>query len=314
MELKLIVWDERMHEIIDPAEKLETIVPDMHLTEGALWDYSNNRLLFNDIPVSNTMEWRRDGGGRVAFNNHSKANGQCLDPQGRLVVCEHASSHLSRCTLDGANYEVLATHYKGIEINSPNDVVCRSDGTIYFTDPMYGRQNAPAGIGRPIPSEMRPVYILNPETGDLRIGADCFANPNGLCFSKDEKLLYVNDSPNYNIIVFDVAPDGSLSNGREFAKTSRPGKDDTVPDGMKIDEAGNILCCGPDGLHFFDPDGTELGILVLSHMDTALNLAWGGADGRDLFITCIGSVMKTRTLTRGYTHIQYLEGVFPRKG
>lgn len=140
MELKLIVWDERMHEIIDPAEKLETIVPDMHLTEGALWDYSNNRLLFNDIPVSNTMEWRRDGGGRVAFNNHSKANGQCLDPQGRLVVCEHASSHLSRCTLDGANYEVLATHYKGIEINSPNDVVCRSDGTIYFTDPMYGRQ------------------------------------------------------------------------------------------------------------------------------------------------------------------------------
>ncbi len=313
MKIKLHVFDERVYDLIDPEETIEVIVPDMHLTEGAVWDYEKNRLLFNDIPVSNTMEWTPEGGGRVIFNNHNKGNGQCFDPQGRLIVCEHASSHLSRCTTDGGNYEVLATHYKGIEINSPNDVVCRSDGMIYFTDPMYGRQYAPAGIGRPIPSEMRPVYIYDPESGELRLGADVFANPNGLCFSKDEKRLFVNDSPNYRIMVFDVAPDGSLSNGREFAKTTQIGEDDTVPDGMKIDEFENIFCCGPDGLHLYDKDGTELGILMISHMDTALNLTWGGEDGRDLFITCIGSVLKTRTKNRGYAHIQYLEGIFPRK-
>ena len=159
MNIKLHVFDERVYDVIDPYAQLEVIVPDMHLTEGAVWDYENDRLLFNDIPVSNTMSWTEKDGAQVIYNNHNKANGQCFDPQGRLVVCEHASSHLSRCTSDGMNYEVLATHYKGIEINSPNDVICRSDGMIYFTDPAYGRQNKPAGIGRPIPSDMRPVYI-----------------------------------------------------------------------------------------------------------------------------------------------------------
>ena len=130
MNIKLHVFDERVYDVIDPYAQLEVIVPDMHLTEGAVWDYENDRLLFNDIPVSNTMSWTEKDGAQVIYNNHNKANGQCFDPQGRLVVCEHASSHLSRCTSDGMNYEVLATHYKGIEINSPNDVICRSDGMI----------------------------------------------------------------------------------------------------------------------------------------------------------------------------------------
>ena len=313
MNFELKVFDDRMYDFFDPEQQLEVIVSNMHLTEGAVWDYANNRLLFNDIPVSNTMAWSADGGARILFNNHNKGNGQCFDPEGRLIVCEHASSHLSRCNLEGGDYEVLATHLGSIELNSPNDVICRSDGMIYFTDPMYGRQDKPAGVFRPIPSERRPVYILNPETRALRIGADGFANPNGLCFSRDERLLYVNDSPNYKIFVYEVQPDGSLLNGREFAGVPMLGRDDTVPDGMKIDENGNLLCCGPDGLHCFDKDGTELGLIVLSHIDTALNLAWGGADGKDLFVTCIGCVIKLRTKICGYTHIQYLEGVFPRK-
>ena len=134
MNIKLHVFDERVYDVIDPYAQLEVIVPDMHLTEGAVWDYENDRLLFNDIPVSNTMSWTEKDGAQVIYNNHNKANGQCFDPQGRLVVCEHASSHLSRCTSDGMNYEVLATHYKGIEINSPNDVICRSDGMIPPTE------------------------------------------------------------------------------------------------------------------------------------------------------------------------------------
>lgn len=313
MKVTLRVLDKRFYDIISADENIECIVPDMHLTEGAVWDYKNQRLLFQDIPVSNTMCWSEEEGGRVLYHNGEKSNGQCLDPQGRLVVCEHAASRISRCGLDGSDYEVLAQEHEGIELNSPNDVVCRSDGLIYFTDPDYGRQNTSAGVDRPIPSDRRPVYILNASNKELRVGADGFANPNGLCFSEDEKLLYVNDSPNYCIQVFDVAEDGSLSGKRLFAKTPQFGEDDTVPDGMKIDEDGNVLCCGPDGIHFYLKDGTELGILVISGIDVALNFCWGGSDGRDLFITCKGSVLKTRTKTRGITHLQYLNGIFPRR-
>jgi gluconolactonase len=307
------VLDERLLELVDLEEEIEEIVPKMHLTEGALWDYGKNRLLFNDIPVSNTMYWTKGGESGVLFHNGKKANGQCFDLEGRLVVCEHATSFLSRCHTDGLEYEVLAKNCEGVELNSPNDVICRSDGLIYFTDPDYGRQDAPAGVGRPIPSDKRPVYIINPENGEIRIGVDGFANPNGLCFSMDEKVLYVNDSPNYCIEAFDVAKDGSLSGRRLFAKVPVLGSDDTVPDGMKIDERGNILCCGPDGLHYYLPDGTHLGILVTSGIDTALNFCWGGDDGKDLFITCKGSVLRTRTKVCGYTHIQYLNGIFPKK-
>ena len=192
MQMRLLKYDDRLDDIIDSKEAVDVIVPDMHLTEGAVWDYVGNRLLFNDIPVSNTMSWTPQEGGKVIFNNHSKGNGQCFDDHGRLIVCQHTDSQLSRCNTKGGDYEVLCTHFKGIELNSPNDVVCRSDGMIYFTDPSFGRQyNKPAAIGRPIPSEMRPVYIYNPKTGELRMGADVFGNPNGLCFSRDEKLLYV---------------------------------------------------------------------------------------------------------------------------
>lgn len=313
MKVTLHVMDERIYRLIDPMEEIEMIVPDMHLTEGAVWDYEKDRLLFNDIPVSNTMYWSESEGAGVVFHNGKKANGQCFDPQGRLVVCEHAVSHLSRYMPDGSGYETLADSCGGIELNSPNDVVCRSDGMIYFTDPDYGRQDAPAGVGRPIPSDRRPVYILNPDTGEIKIGADVFKNPNGLCFSKDEKILYVNDSPTYRILAFDAAKDGTLSGERLFAKTPQLGNDDTVPDGMKIDEEGNLFCCGPDGLHIYLPDGTQLGILVTSGIDTALNFCWGGKDGKDLFITCKGSVLRTRTRTCGYTHIQYENGIIPRR-
>lgn len=311
MKVTLRVLDERFYDFLDPEQEIEVIVPDMHLTEGAVWDYANNRLIFNDIPVSNTMCWSEEDGAKVLFHNGKKANGQCFDPEGRLVVCEHAVSHMSRCNTDGSGYETLAEQEGGVELNSPNDVISRSDGLIYFTDPTYGRQDKPAGIFRPIPSDRRPVYVLQPDTREIRIAADGFANPNGLCFSRDESILYVNDSPNYCIEAFDVAADGTLSNRRHFADVQ--GEDGTVPDGMKIDETGNILCCGPDGLHYYAQDGTELGVLVTSGIDTALNLSWGGQDGRDLFITCIGCVLKTRTKTRGYSHIQYLEGIFPKK-
>ena len=313
MNITVHVFDEKFFDFIDPVEKIETIVKNISLSEGAVWDYGNNRLIFNDIPVSNTMSWSKKEGAKVLFHNGKKANGQCFDPQGRLIVCEHSVSHMGRVHVDGSNYETIAESCDGIELNSPNDVVCRSDGLIYFTDPDYGRQDAPAGIFRPVPSDRRPVYILDPDTGNIRVGADEFSNPNGLCFSEDEKILYVNDSPNYCIRAYDVLENGDLKNGRLFAAVPQISKDDTVPDGMKIDETGGVLCCGPDGLHYYDKNGKELGIIVTSMLDKALNFCWGGEDGRDLYITCLGSVLKTRTKTRGITHIQYEKGIFPRR-
>lgn len=313
MKLQLKIADKRFYELINSEEEIVKIVSDMHLTEGALWDYKNDRLIFNDIPVSNTMCWDEKKGTQILFHNGKKANGQCFDPEGNLIVCEHATSMLSRCSVEGKNYEILSKECEGIELNSPNDVVCRSDGIIYFTDPDYGRQDAPAGVYRPIPSAKRPVYIYYPDTGRTIEGADIFKNPNGLCFSPDEKILYVNDSPTYRIWAFDVQPDGKLKNVRKFADVNIFGEDDTVPDGMKIDSQGNILCCGPDGLHYYAPDGTFLGMIITSGIDTALNFCWGGDDGKDLFITCKGCVLKTRTKICGITHIQYKEGIFPRR-
>lgn len=320
MHITLNVFDKRIFDIIDPTEEISVIVKNISLSEGSIWDYANDRLIFNDIPVSNTMSWSKTYGTKLLFHNGKKANGQCFDPKGRMVVCEHATSRMSRCNTDGSNYEVIAETCDGIDLNSPNDVVSRSDGLIYFTDPDYGRQGNPAGVWgttagvyRPVPSDKRPVYILNPETGEIRVGADEFANPNGLCFSADEKLLYVNDSPNYCIRVYDVLENGDMVNGRFFAETPKLFADDTVPDGMKIDEDGNIFCCGPNGLHIYNKEGVELGILVTSLMDKALNFCWGGDDGRDLFITCVASVLKTRTKRRGITHLQYEQGIFPRR-
>ena len=148
MKVTLNVMDERIYRLINSEEDIETIVSGMHLTEGAVWDYERDMLLFNDIPVSNTMGWSEKAGSKVLFHNGKKANGQCFDLEGRLVVCEHAVSHLSRCNRDGSSYETLAVSCDGIELNSPNDVVCRSDGFISPIQTMEGRMPRLESDGR----------------------------------------------------------------------------------------------------------------------------------------------------------------------
>jgi gluconolactonase len=216
------------------------------------------------------------------------SNGLAYDRQGRLLTCEHASSQVTRTEADG-RVVPIATHYQGKQLNSPNDIVCRSDGGIYFSDPPYGRAKF-YGVERPQELSFQGVYRAS---GDARLPVllvDDFDRPNGLCFSLDESRLFVNDTARRHIRVFDVAADGGLRNGRLWAETK--GDAPGAPDGMKLDSAGNLYCCGPGGIHVFDPDANLLEVLAVP--EYAANFAWGDEDYRSLFITASTSLYRVR--------------------
>jgi gluconolactonase len=216
------------------------------------------------------------------------SNGLTYDPQGQLLTCEHATSRVSRTEANG-RIVPLATHYRGKQLNSPNDIVCRSDGSIYFTDPPYGRTKF-YGVERPQELTFQGVYRVGPDPGNPELLIDDFDRPNGLCFSLDERRLFINDTVRQHIRVFDVTPTGALIKGRVWAETKgdKPGS----PDGMKLDSAGNIYCCGPGGIHVFDGDG-NLREVVETPEYTA-NFAWGDGDYRSLFITASTSLYRLR--------------------
>ena len=233
--------------------------------------------------------------GATVFRQPShKANGNTLDRQGRLLTCEHATSRVVRQELDG-RLTVLASHYDGKELNSPNDIVVRSDGAIYFTDPTFGRRPTRYGAPRPQQVAFQAVFRLDPATGALSPVADDFDQPNGLCFSPDETRLFVNDSPRGHIRVFDVSPDGELRGGAVWAEVRGEGAG--VPDGMKLDAAGNLYCAGPGGIHVFDPNATCLGVIRLP--EQTANFCWGGDDLRDLFICASTTLWRVRVSVAG---------------
>ncbi len=190
---------------------------------------------------------------------------------------------------------VLASHYNGLELNSPNDIVVRGDGAIYFSDPNFGRRPTRYGVPRPQQLPFQAVFRLDPAAGALTPVADDFDQPNGLCFSPDETRLFVNDSPRGHIRVFDVLPDGSLRGGAVWAEVRGAGPG--VPDGMKLDAAGNLYCAGPGGIHIFDPHAACLG--VIRTPEQAANFCWGGADLRDLFICASTTLWRVRVRVAG---------------
>ena len=220
------------------------------------------------------------------------ANGNAYDGQGRLVTCEHSSSRVTRTELDGT-ITVLATHYDDKELNSPNDIVVRRDQTIFFTDPDFGRRPR-FGIPRPSELPYRGVYLIRPD-GELRLLADDFDQPNGLCLSLDETRLFVNDSPRRHIRVFDVDGD-RLTGGEVWAETGGA-EGERTPDGMKFDSAGNLFCVAPGGIHVFDGEGVRLGVILVP--ENVANFAWGEDDLRSLLITASGSLYRVRVEVPG---------------
>jgi gluconolactonase len=275
------------------AIELEKLADGFLFTEGPLWDRRGQRLLFSDIPGNRILQWSPTAGARVFRAPSNMSNGLAWDREGRLLCCEHASSSLTRTEPDG-RITVLARAYKGKELNSPNDLVVKSDGAIYFTDPTYGR-NEYYGVPRVPQLGFRGVYRLAPAGGELTLLADDFAQPNGLCFSADEKRLFVNDTERGHIRVFDVLADGTLGKGKVWAEISGDGPG--APDGMKLDSAGNLYCCGPGGIHALDAAARPIGVIRVP--GGAANFTWGEGDLKSLFITAGPVLFRLRVAVPG---------------
>jgi gluconolactonase len=277
---------------VGPAVGFEAIATGFLFTEGPLWDARRRRLLFSDIPGDVISAW--SAGATRDFRRPShKSNGLTMDRTGRVLCCEHATSRVTRLEADGS-VTVLASAYEGRELNSPNDIVVRSDGAIYFTDPTYGRMEY-YGVPRPAQLGWRGVYRVGADGRGLTLLADDFAQPNGLCFSLDEKRLFVNDTERMHIRAFDVLPDGTLAGGRVWAETK--GEGGGAPDGMKIDGAGNLYCCGPGGLHVFDADAKCLGVIRVPEVPA--NFTFGDDDLKTVYATAQGSVYRFRVKVAG---------------
>ena len=213
------VKSDRLGSVIDESAEVEQLATGFTFTEGPIWNPTGQYLLFSDMPGDTRRRWDEQNGIEVIASPSNKGNGMTLDANGRLIVCEHSTSSLVRMDPDGknTNREVLASHYEGQELNSPNDVCVKSDGTIWFSDPWYGRMPV-FGVERERELGWQGVFRVGPDGGDpvLVVDKDEYEQPNGLCFSPDESLLYINDTPKAWIKVYDVGADNTLSNGRLF--------------------------------------------------------------------------------------------------
>ena len=278
--------DPRFDALFAEDAAFETLAEGFAFTEGATWHPLGEHVTFTDIPNSRIHRWFQGSGDTVVLRAPSgMTNGTTYDREGRLLMCEHATSQVTRLEADGA-VTVLADRWQGGELNSPNDIVVDDSGAIWFTDPLYGRE-AETGVTREPGQPFRGVYRIAPD-GTLHLVADDFDAPNGLCFSPDRTRLYVNDSKRKHIRVFAVDGQGGATGGEVFAETRDD--DGTLgrgsPDGMKVDAVGNVWCAGQGGIHVFDQGGALLGVLLTPQFPA--NFCFGGPDLLTLFV-CAGT-------------------------
>ena len=289
------VKSEKLTELVDPNVEVQQLATDFMFTEGPIWHPTEHHLLFSDMPGDVRRKWSADGGVVEMKNFSNKCNGMTYDADLNLLVCEHVTSCLVRESPDGSR-EIIAQEFEGEELDSPNDVCVHSSGAIYFSDPWYGRMPV---FGQPRERRLgfQGVYRIPPGGGDLElmVDKDEFDMPNGVCFSPDESLLYINDTPRAHIKVWDADADGNISNGRMFFEGIGSGViEEGIPDGMKCDEHGNIgdrtrrdlgdLGCGRASGTILVPEtpGTSRGV----------------ADWHTLFIPSSTSLYSIRTIVR----------------
>ena len=296
MRVGLDVKSERLLELVDEDAEVERVATGFTFTEGPIWSSNEDCIYFSDMPADIRRRWSETDGVKEVRNPSNKCNGMVFDAEGNLLVCEHVTSSLIRERPDGTR-ETVASHFRGKELNSPNDVLTKSDGTIFFSDPWYGRMPV-FGVERERDLGFQGVYRVpagaveaEPE---LLVAEDEFEQPNGLCFSPDESLLYINDTPRAQIKVFDVNPDSTLANGRMFFDGVGSGViEEGIPDGMKCDERGNIWVTGPGGIWVIGADGEHLGTIQVP--ENTGNLTWGHADWRMLYIPSSTSLYRIPT-------------------
>jgi gluconolactonase len=292
--MSLEIRDPCIRDIVSAEAAVEKLATGIGFGEGPVWDRAGKRLVFSDMKHDHMRSWRADGGLSTFRKPSNKANGNTYDRQGRLLSCEHATSRVVRQEKDGS-ITVLASHHGGKELNSPNDIVVKSDGAIYFSDPTYGRIREDVGVLRELQLTFRGVYRVAGDGASTQLLAADFEQPNGLCFTLDEKRLFVNDTMRGHIRVFDVAADGTLSGGQVWAELTGAGEG--RPDGMKLDRAGNVYCTGPGGVHVLDPQARCLGVIRTPERVT--NIAWGDDDLRSLYLTGITALYRVRVRVPG---------------
>lgn len=280
--------------IVGPAPPLDQIADGITFGEGPVWDRRRKRFLFTDIIGDTIWQWRPGIGKAPLVHPSRHANGMTLDREGRLVIAGWSARTIWRIEPDGS-FTTVAARYQSKKFNSPNDVVVRSDGSIYWTDSAGGLV-IPGMVGDDLQRQLdiQGVFCCTP-CGDIRLVVGDCVYPNGLAFSTDESVLYVNDTRLGIIRAFDVDKDGSVGPGRMFYKLV--GNEPGVADGMKVDEQDNVYCTGPGGIHVVDRSGKLLGRLLLPGHCT--NLAWGDEDWRSLYVTTYHSVLRTRLSVPG---------------
>jgi gluconolactonase len=292
------ILDPKFRAFVLPNAPLITLGEGFAWTEGPVWFADQDCLLFSDLPNDRIMRWSNSSGISVFRQPSGFANGHARDRQGRLITCSHQHRCVIRTELNG-DITFLADRYNGKRLNAPNDIVCRSDGTIWFSDPHYGINTDYEG-GKQVPELPPTLYRLDPMDGDLRVMADSFEGPNGLAFSPDEQKLYVSETgrqfaeePVQHIRVFDVLDDGRrLSPGRIFHKVA-PG----CADGFRLDEDGNLWTSAADGVQCIAPDGGKLGVIRTPFVVS--NLAFGGRNRSRLFICASQCLMAIFVNQRG---------------
>ena len=299
--------DPRFDALVPPGAVLERVADGMDWTEGPVWDGKNGVLLFSDVPSNVILQWKEGSGvtERVRASGYSGkepfagrepgSNGLVFDRQGRLVTCQHGDRRIVRREPDGS-VTVIADRYEGKRLNSPNDLVFKSNGDLYFTDPPFG---LPGAFDDPA-KELRfqGVYRVTPD-GKITLLTRELSAPNGIGFSPDEKTLYVSNSDRKRPIwmAYPVRPDGTLGRGKLSAEAGAWVTDaEGVADGLKLDRNGNIFGAGPGGIHVFAPDGTRLG-RIETGVKTG-NLNWG-EDGSVLYIAANHWILRLRTSTKG---------------
>jgi gluconolactonase len=274
-------FDPALEKIIATSEPIKELGSgfggDLGPAEGPVWIKEGGYLLFSDINASKRMKYTPGQGVSVFQEHTNQANGLTRDLQGRIVACEHETRRVTRRELDGS-ITVIANSFQGKRLNRPNDVVVKSDGSIYFTDP--------TGPAAPEQWDLtfQGVYRVSPDLGTMTVLVKDFLTPNGIAFSPDERILYVNDSRRGHIRAFDVAGNGTLALQSDRVFADLRGNEPGVPDGMKVDTAGNVYCGGSGGLYILDSSGKKLGRIVHGQPATT-NIGFGGDDWKTLFFT-----------------------------
>lgn len=287
-----ILRDEGLIDLI--AGPLETLAQGFEFTEGPLW-LPDDSLIWQDIKAERTYRLPPGGGPAAVLRERTgAANGQTFGPDGRIVFCEQNGRRVSRMNFDGSGVETVVERFEGKRLNSPNDVVCRSDGLMVFTDPPYG---VPSPEQKELPYQA--VFSLTTD-GVLRpIVHEGFEKPNGLAFSPDERTLYVCDTAKYHIRAFQIDASGRVDPASDRVFATMDPEQPGGPDGLKVDREGRLYVAVAQGIWVYRPDGTLLGIIATPKRPSNLN--WCGRDGRSLAITAVDSVYRVRLKVEGVT-------------